>query len=178
MYTVRLALKGFTKIKQKPPQQNSSSNTDRQLKMGLSGCRRGVKQTCVQTNRNKQRDGAAHFVRGVLGVWLALGCPAGHGAGPDVAEVDLALRGRAASRLAPNNDGAARQDLRRTWGGGINSFQNRLSAEQMSQPTGHKPESHMDGKKKWPSALGFFPHTASASQMVMKPASDASQTSS
>lgn len=59
--------------------------------------------------RQKQAEGwgGAHFVGGVLGVWLALGCPAGHGAGADVAEVDLALRGRAASRLAPNNDGAA-----------------------------------------------------------------------
>lgn len=61
--------------------------------------------------KNKQKEGAAHFVGGVLGVWLALGCPAGHGTSTDVAEVDLALRGRAASRLAPNNDGTAWQDL-------------------------------------------------------------------
>lgn len=108
-----------------------------------------------QTSRNKQKDGAAHFVGGVLGVWLALGCPAGHGAGTDVAEVDLALRGRAASRLAPNNDGAAWQDLRRG-GEGVNHFQNLFSEKQTWQLRPQKPESHMDGKKKWASALSFF----------------------
>lgn len=42
----------------------------------------------------------------------------------------------------------------------------------------HRPQnqrSHVDGKKKRPSALGFFPHTPRSSQMVMKP--DMSQAS-
>lgn len=58
-------------------------------------------------------DKAGHLIGCVLGVRLALHGAAGQCSGSDVAQVDLALRRGAASRLAPDNDGAARQDLQR-----------------------------------------------------------------
>ena len=69
---------------------------------------RGTRRDHVQS---RALDRGTHLVRGVLGVGLALGSAPGHGAGADVAEVDLPLGGRPAAGLTPHNDGAARQDL-------------------------------------------------------------------
>lgn len=66
----------------------------------------------VQTNADHAA-AAAHLVGDVLGVRLALRSSAGQGAGSDVAQVDLALRRGSAPRLAPDDDGAARQHLER-----------------------------------------------------------------
>lgn len=67
----------------------------------------------VQTNADHAAAAAAHLVGDVLGVRLALRSSAGQGAGSDVAQVDLALRRGSAPRLAPDDDGAARQHLER-----------------------------------------------------------------
>ena len=68
-------------------------------------------QTHTNANKQTQWDRAAHLIRGVLGVGLALSRSAGHGSSSDITEIDLTLGGWATSRLAPNNDGTARQDL-------------------------------------------------------------------
>ena len=65
----------------------------------------------LASGQSRALDRGTHLVRGVLGVGLALGSAPGHGAGADVAEVDLPLGGRPAAGLTPHNDGAARQDL-------------------------------------------------------------------
>lgn len=75
-------------------------------------------------------DGTAHLIGGVLAVGLALGGSAGHGPSSDVTEIDLTLRGGAASRLAPDNDGAARQDL-----GGGGGETERLFIPQAQTPS-------------------------------------------
>jgi len=68
--------------------------------------------TQIKTNKQTQWDRTAHLIGGVLAVGLGLSGSTGHGPRSDITEIDLTLWGGATSRLAPNNDGTARQDLR------------------------------------------------------------------